>query len=115
MNVQTMRRQAHKVLCMEDQRLLVSDDIHKQRAGKWQKLQQYLQLETNKLVYNVLIMGVYYNFSKTHFISHFTDQIDKYRSLPQNSIEDRKSTRLNSSHVSISYAVFCLKKKKKNK
>src|SRR5207249_7852511 len=28
---------------------------------------------------------------------------------------DRKSTRLNSSHVSISYAVFCLKKKKKNK
>src|SRR5690349_22462534 len=27
--------------------------------------------------------------------------------------EDRKSTRLNSSHVEISYAVFCLKKKKK--
>src|SRR5437868_8174826 len=26
--------------------------------------------------------------------------------------QDRKSTRLNSSHVSISYAVFCLKKKK---
>src|SRR5690554_7398987 len=28
---------------------------------------------------------------------------------------DRKSTRLNSSHVRISYAVFCLKKKKANK
>src|SRR3712207_6853514 len=28
--------------------------------------------------------------------------------------EDRKSTRLNSSHANISYAVFCLKKKKKN-
>src|SRR5690242_20856097 len=28
-------------------------------------------------------------------------------------IGDRKSTRLNSSHMSISYAVFCLKKKKK--
>src|SRR5690606_39477148 len=28
---------------------------------------------------------------------------------------DRKSTRLNSSHVKISYAVFCLKKKKKTK
>src|SRR5690625_5746158 len=27
-------------------------------------------------------------------------------------VEDRKSTRLNSSHVAISYAVFCLKKKK---
>src|SRR5690606_37087236 len=30
-----------------------------------------------------------------------------------NSTTDRKSTRLNSSHVKISYAVFCLKKKKK--
>src|SRR5690242_21689146 len=29
------------------------------------------------------------------------------------SAQDRKSTRLNSSHMSISYAVFCLKKKKK--
>src|SRR5690606_40906947 len=29
------------------------------------------------------------------------------------SIKDRKSTRLNSSHVKISYAVFCLKKKNK--
>src|SRR5690349_22044684 len=29
--------------------------------------------------------------------------------------QDRKSTRLNSSHVEISYAVFCLKKKKKKK
>src|SRR5690606_40988581 len=29
------------------------------------------------------------------------------------SVLDRKSTRLNSSHVKISYAVFCLKKKKK--
>src|SRR5438034_8520782 len=30
-------------------------------------------------------------------------------------LEDRKSTRLNSSHTVISYAVFCLKKKKKKK
>src|SRR5215831_20105679 len=29
--------------------------------------------------------------------------------------QDRKSTRLNSSHLGISYAVFCLKKKKKQK
>src|SRR5690349_24112941 len=31
------------------------------------------------------------------------------------SLIDRKSTRLNSSHVEISYAVFCLKKKKRKK
>src|SRR5438874_3849933 len=35
-----------------------------------------------------------------------------YRAQPIAAL-DRKSTRLNSSHVEISYAVFCLKKKKK--
>src|SRR2546426_4080169 len=39
------------------------------------------------------------------------DDIDAGRVLR---VEDRKSTRLNSSHLVISYAVFCLKKKKKN-
>src|SRR5579885_3759216 len=34
------------------------------------------------------------------------------RGLREGEVRDRKSTRLNSSHVSISYAVFCLKKKK---
>src|SRR5207249_10426085 len=34
------------------------------------------------------------------------------QSVPPAGLGDRKSTRLNSSHVSISYAVFCLKKKK---
>src|SRR3712207_8288422 len=33
--------------------------------------------------------------------------------LARDGAEDRKSTRLNSSHANISYAVFCLKKKKK--
>src|SRR5436309_10391110 len=48
--------------------------------------------------------------------------MDEIRSLlsltdtgAQTCAEDRKSTRLNSSHVKISYAVFCLKKKKKTK
>src|SRR2546422_7905940 len=36
-------------------------------------------------------------------------------SVPQIAVLDRKSTRLNSSHGYISYAVFCLKKKKKQK
>src|SRR5256885_12018384 len=35
--------------------------------------------------------------------------------LPKASPLDRKSTRLNSSHLVISYAVFCLKKKKNNR
>src|SRR5438034_3888470 len=38
-----------------------------------------------------------------------------YQHLSGNEFRDRKSTRLNSSHTVISYAVFCLKKKKKKK
>src|SRR5690625_5937561 len=37
----------------------------------------------------------------------------KRSSKTDSSFQDRKSTRLNSSHVAISYAVFCLKKKNK--
>src|SRR5207249_8365358 len=40
--------------------------------------------------------------------------LDAFRAEHLTSL-DRKSTRLNSSHVSISYAVFCLKKKKNKK
>src|SRR3712207_7462064 len=36
-----------------------------------------------------------------------------WRRFGNNAHRDRKSTRLNSSHANISYAVFCLKKKKK--
>src|SRR5437870_12351428 len=38
--------------------------------------------------------------------------VDESRQTRTITSEDRKSTRLNSSHVAISYAVFCLKKKK---
>src|SRR5947208_6458942 len=37
------------------------------------------------------------------------------RPVPEGADRDRKSTRLNSSHQIISYAVFCLKKKKKER
>src|SRR5690606_41957257 len=50
-----------------------------------------------------------------NFLLHI-DDLSKYEESAQNTwLEDRKSTRLNSSHVKISYAVFCLKKKNKNK
>src|SRR6266480_6160025 len=43
------------------------------------------------------------------------DRAAQWPGLALRRARDRKSTRLNSSHMSISYAVFCLKKKKKNK
>src|SRR5690606_41828710 len=42
-------------------------------------------------------------------------QVSPLSTQPVAGSEDRKSTRLNSSHVKISYAVFCLKKKNKQK
>src|SRR5699024_12838449 len=54
-------------------------------------------------------------------LPQFHDQTDQMEYLDnENQVQiqylpDRKSTRLNSSHVSISYAVFCLKKKKNKK
>src|SRR5437868_9679554 len=47
---------------------------------------------------------------RQHEVAAGVDEIDRPLRRRQIS-EDRKSTRLNSSHVSISYAVFCLKKK----
>src|SRR5690606_40843578 len=59
------------------------------------------------------VMGVQHDGVFTHPILH----IDAHRCIAYASMSvgmrgDRKSTRLNSSHVKISYAVFCLKKKK---
>src|SRR5947209_14420790 len=52
-----------------------------------------------------------------HLAPHLTrepnpDECAKLESILNQAVEDRKSTRLNSSHANISYAVFCLKKKK---
>src|SRR5215469_6076482 len=44
---------------------------------------------------------------------HLLCEIARRAGAVVHTVEDRKSTRLNSSHVEISYAVFCLKKKKK--
>src|SRR5439155_20627350 len=48
------------------------------------------------------------------FLAHWDTRPKADQSQKQHAL-DRKSTRLNSSHVAISYAVFCLKKKKKYK
>src|SRR5690348_17693051 len=51
---------------------------------------------------------------RTLFLAQFADNVFHERDLllATGRWRDRKSTRLNSSHPSISYAVFCLKKKK---
>src|SRR5690606_39703431 len=50
--------------------------------------------------------------AKRHPLEH--EQADQKAGYDDWQVGDRKSTRLNSSHVKISYAVFCLKKKKQH-
>src|SRR6266480_2269330 len=60
----------------------------------------------------VLTLIPHCNGTHTECVGHLTrEPLDAHRVVPAGL--DRKSTRLNSSHMSISYAVFCLKKKKK--
>src|SRR5690242_21615685 len=57
--------------------------------------------------------------TKLIVVPGFKNEIEQrfqiFRFVVDRNSQDRKSTRLNSSHMSISYAVFCLKKKKKRK
>src|SRR5690349_23203480 len=49
-----------------------------------------------------------------HFLNRFADGRDQPGMASDGDQQDRKSTRLNSSHVESSYAVFCLKKKRRS-
>src|SRR3712207_7214524 len=69
--------------------------------------------ERHRLVSPAALLGATPIFIKApEWLRHKT--IDEVQLLPHEAEadEDRKSTRLNSSHANISYAVFCLKKKK---
>src|SRR3712207_8291078 len=46
-------------------------------------------------------------------VTHGLAEVREHSIVDSEGVEDRKSTRLNSSHANISYAVFCLKKKRK--
>src|SRR5688572_32299876 len=50
-----------------------------------------------------------------HLVANLEQAVEVARLRDPHRCEDRKSTRLNSSHSQISYAVFCLKKKKNNR
>src|SRR5690625_6126536 len=75
----------------------------------------------NNIIYGMRNEGLAKQFMNDLQIGHLKDQFphqisggEKQRVAITRAIAtDRKSTRLNSSHVAISYAVFCLKKKKK--
>src|SRR5690606_40608086 len=65
-----------------------------------------LNVRISKLSLKDVILPCILHWNKNHYIVLYKIKNENYL--------DRKSTRLNSSHVKISYAVFCLKKKTKN-
>src|SRR5438132_6067909 len=67
------------------------------------------------LLVTALLVGIFYSLDALHG-ERRDRSILFWKSLPEQPrrVADRKSTRLNSSHTVISYAVFCLKKKKQH-
>src|SRR5699024_12188687 len=72
---------------------------HRQLTRQMHSLSLYSSSHMFLLIMYTIIHMTFYRLYKNQLLH------DRFR------IRDRKSTRLNSSHVSISYAVFCLKKK----
>src|SRR3712207_6966952 len=64
-------------------------------------------------VFNISDMGSFFVADRIPVLLDYERSLKKQMDIKFKGI-DRKSTRLNSSHANISYAVFCLKKKKKN-
>jgi len=71
----------------EHSQLLTSDKPQGKTSSKRRKLMLELRLETEELVHDFLTTRTNYNFPKMHLISHFKDQISKYGSLLQYSME----------------------------
>src|SRR2546427_9269806 len=80
---------------------LTDPDSHAILGSAWLGILPLLQLDDNSVVSGFRVL------SRQHAI----DALGCQRKLVFKQ-QDRKSTRLNSSHSQISYAVFCLKKKK---
>src|SRR3712207_8955668 len=64
-----------------------------------------LDFITNRAIFGNVVRGIHYWGSSAMVVLAFAHMAHVF-------LIDRKSTRLNSSHANISYAVFCLKKKK---
>src|SRR5207253_11480463 len=75
--------------------------------------QEFMESFAGRPTLDQLVEGVATQIAQA-FVGGFLDLglSDGKGSLDLKFVQDRKSTRLNSSHVAISYAVFCLKKKK---
>src|SRR5690625_1978406 len=96
---------------MDEQRR--AKNREKKSSVNWWKW-AFLGLVLVLILFVVQLMGSFQSVSinepNNNEVTH-TDQEMVFTATANREDTDRKSTRLNSSHVAISYAVFCLKKK----
>src|SRR2546426_6275557 len=85
---------------------LVGKDIWKQRYSDINAFEHYLA--RNGIITRKFFLHVSKKEQRKRFLKRLEEPEKNWKFSPS---EDRKSTRLNSSHLVISYAVFCLKKK----
>src|SRR5690625_6839539 len=100
--------------CMDQlkgkKRVILNDDIIKQIESH----DNHMVLEVEEAMMQLddrsreILTLMYFNDLK---IKEIAQVLDRPEGTIKTWLKDRKSTRLNSSHVAISYAVFCLKKK----
>src|SRR5688500_19488281 len=87
------------------------EDLQKRSGGEWARKYPPLITILVALILAIAVLPSALNLPQTN-----PTQTLEYAPVPPEESDetpDRKSTRLNSSHLVISYAVFCLKKKKK--
>src|SRR5699024_3383600 len=94
------------------------DDTLKNVQSESNKIQQFIEDVEKEVKEQIDFDGVPTD-ELDQFVTTYTEEIEptlrseitQAKKTLEDAKRDRKSTRLNSSHVSISYAVFCLKKK----
>src|SRR5699024_3053679 len=100
----------------EEKDLEVMNDLEKQKWKKKLRKEIKKPMKTGRKVAVSagclgIAAGLFFTMSDSEVMAKARKAVEEtYRSIAVWVGGDRKSTRLNSSHVSISYAVFCLKK-----
>src|SRR5690606_29320252 len=102
-------------------RFAINTELQELPANYYQNYLQNLDALTLEQVNTVAanyVRGDNLQITVVGKVDDFANQMARFGDVQYYTVtgdpEDRKSTRLNSSHVKISYAVFCLKKKRRN-
>src|SRR5690625_4387774 len=100
-------------MCFHLSNLYLITFILLERVGFMSSLDIFLWIVFPYISLTIFVLGHIYRYNTDQFgwTAKSSQFLEQKRLRFGSTVLDRKSTRLNSSHVAISYAVFCLKKK----